>query len=426
MFFSRLRMQKSDRIDNHAGYSGMDGDRLESGAKERTILHVDMDAFYASVEQKERPWLEGKPVVVGGDPEKRRGVVTAASYAARKFGVTAGMPVLTAKRLCPHAIFLIGDYGGKYEYVSSICMRIFRQFTPWVEPHSIDEAFLDVTGCERLFGPPHQLARKLKDKIKKELGLTCSVGIAPNKLLAKLASSLNKPDGLTVIPRDRAEEILKPLGVSSICGIGDKAAKALSGLGLHTLGELASYPAEVLKGKFGKNGEWLHLAARGIDHSPVSYWTAAEKSIGHGRTLAQDIWKPEQVLSVLLSLSSMVARRLRASGVVGRTVTLRVRYSDFVNLTRSETVHSPTDSEHVILKVAQKLALGLGVTTKKIRLLEVRVTNLSRDPDSPQTKLPLAECRNRTKEIYPVMDKIRDRFGESSIRWAGADSFVWD
>jgi DNA polymerase-4 len=172
------------------------------------------------VEQKERPWLEGEPVVVGGDPEKRRGVVTAASYPARIFGIRAGMPLVDAKRLCPHAIFLTGSYGGKYEFVSSQIRRIFYRFTPAVEPYSIDEAFLDITGCERLFGPPEKLARDLKESIRRELGLTCSVGIAPNKLLAKLASGLSKPDGLTVIPKDKVMEILSPLRVERLCGIG--------------------------------------------------------------------------------------------------------------------------------------------------------------------------------------------------------------
>ena len=424
MVFPGQRVGTSDRIDSDRPGSGMDADRFEVGAKERTILHVDMDAFYASVEQSERPWLDGKPVIVGGDPEMRRGVVTAASYAAREYGVRAGMPILTARRLCPHAIFLVGDYEGKYKHISSICMRIFRQFTPRVEPHSIDEAFLDVTGSQRLFGQPHHLARKLKDKIKTELGLACSVGVAPNKLLAKLASSMDKPDGLTIIPRDRVEEMLKPLKVSRICGIGDKATRALSGLGVHTLGDLASYPAEVLRDKFGKNGEWLHLVSRGIDHSPVCHWTVREKSIGHGRTLPHDISRPEQILSVLLSLSTMVARRLRARGLAGRTITLRMRYSDFMTLTRSETVHSPTDSEHVISKAAYKLASGLGTPTRKIRLLEVRVSHLAEDPYSLQPALPLDEYRNRKRKVYPVMDRIRDRFGESSIRWAGAAPFI--
>jgi DNA polymerase-4 len=424
MIFPKLRRQEPKWIDNGSPCSGRDTAQLASNAKERTILHVDMDAFYASVEQKNRPWLEGKPVVVGGDPQMRRGVVTAASYAARKYGINAGMPILTAKRLCPHAIFLIGNYGGKYEYVSSLCMQIFHQFTPWIEPYSIDEAFLDVTGGDRLFGPADRLAKKLKNKIKKELGLTCSVGIAPNKLLAKLASSLNKPDGLTVIPKDQAREILKPLEVTRICGIGDKAAKLLSGLGIHTLGELASYPEEILTRKFGKNGEWFHLVAMGIDHSPVFSRTVAEKSIGHGRTLPQDISDPQQIFSVLLSLSSMVARRLRARGLAGRTVTLRVRYSDFVNLTRSETILSPTDSEHDISKIAQNLASGVTSPGRKVRLLEVRMSHLAREGHSLQRCLPLAEFGNKKGEVYPVMDRIRDKFGEGSIRWAGAAEYI--
>ena len=394
--------------------------------KEPVILHVDMDAFFASVEQKERPWLVGEPVVVGGDPQKRHGVVTAASYAAREYGIKAGMPLATAKRLCPHAIFLIGTDQDKYEYMSSRIMRIFYQFTPEVEPYSIDEAFLDITGCERLFGPPVQLAKKLKERIKKQLGLSCSVGIGPNKLLAKLASSLNKPDGLTLIPKDRIKEILSPLEVTKLCGIGDKTAKTLFSLGIHTLGELASYPVEVLKRKFGKNGEWLHFVANGIDpaNGGVISQTIPEKSMGHERTLPQDIADPEQISSVLLALCGMVARRLRQKRLQGRTITLRVRYSDFVSLTRSETIAPPTDSEHVILKVAGKLALDIGSGIRRVRLLGVSVSHLTKDGQSQQMSLPFVDYIDKRGKVYSVMDRIRDKFGEESIRWAGAAIFV--
>lgn len=396
----------------------------QHGGKEAVILHVDMDAFFASVEQKERPWLAGEPVVVGGDPEKRRGVVTAASYAARKYGIKAGMPLLTARRRCPHAIFLIGTDLDKYEYISSRVMRIFYQFTPQVEPYSIDEAFLDVTGCERLFGTPLQLAGKLKERIREQLGITCSVGIAPNKLLAKLASSLNKPDGLTLISKDRTEEILSPLEVTKLCGIGGNTAKVLSRLGIHTLGELACYPVEVLRRKFGKWGEYLHLMANGIDHSPVFSQDIAEKSMGHGRTLPKDISHPEEIDSVLLALSTMVARRLRAKGFAGRTVTLRVRYSDFVGFTRAETLASPTNSEHLISRVAAKLAAHIASGPRKVRLLGVSVSQLSRDEHIRQMSLPLAEYTDKREEVYSVMDRIRDRFGERSIGWAGASAFI--
>ena len=397
---------------------------MGSMRKEPVILHVDMDAFFASVEQKERPWLVGKPVVVGGDPQKRHGVVTAASYVAREYGIKAGMPLVTAKRLCPHAIFLIGTDGDKYEYMSSRFMRIFYQFTPEVEPYSIDEAFLDITGCERLFGPPVQLAKRLKEEIKRQLGLSCSVGIAPNKLLAKLASSLNKPDGLTLIPRDKIKETLNPLKVTELSGIGDKTARILFSLGIHTLGELASYPVEVLKRKFGKNGEWLHLVANGIDHSPVISQSIIEKSMGHERTLPEDISDPEEINSVLLALCDMVARRLRQKRFVGRTITLRLRYSDFVSLTRSETIARPTDSEHVIFRVAQTLALGAGSGVRRVRLLGVSVSHLTKDGQSQQMSLPLVDYIDKRKKVYSVMDRIRDRFGEESIRWAGAAIFV--
>jgi len=388
--------------------------------RELVILHVDMDAFFASVEQKERPWLLGKPVVVGGDPQKRCGVVSAASYSAREYGIKAGMSIFAAKRLCPHAVFLIGIQGEKYEYVSSRLVEIFSQFTPQVEPYSIDEAFMDITGCERLFGPPAELAKKLKEKIRRELGLSCSVGIAPNKLLAKLASSMNKPDGLTIIPQDKIREILNPLDVTELCGIGSRTAKVLSSLGIHTVGELASYPVEVLERRFGKVGEWLHFMALGIDCSPVISHGIPEKSMGHSRTLPKDIDDPEEIASVLLSLSSMVARRLRRGGCVGRTITLRLRYSDFFSLTRSETIPSLTDSEHVIFKVALKLALGLVSGIRKVRLLGVSVSHLTNDQLSLQTSLPLVEYIDRKKEAYLVMDKIRDKFGEESVRWAGA------
>jgi len=421
---SKLRMHKSDETGDCLASPDISKAQCKYTPKEPVILHVDMDAFFASVEQKERPWLVGKPVVVGGDPQKRHGVVAAASYAAREYGIKAGMPLFTARRLCPHAIFLIGRHQDKYEYISSRLVRIFYQFTPQVEPYSIDEAFLDITSCEKLFGPPLQLAMKLKEKIKKQLGLSCSVGIAPNKLLAKLASSLNKPDGLTFIPKDKVKEILSPLEVAKLCGIGDKTAKILSSLGIHTLGELGSYPVEVLKRKFGKNGEWLHLVANGIDHSPVISQAPPERSMGHERTLPQDISEPEQISSVLLALCGMVARRLRAKRFVGGTITLRVRYSDFVSLTRSETIARPTNSEHVILKVAQKLALGVESGIRRVRLLGVSVSHLTKDGQSQQTSLPFVEYIEKRKKVYSVMDRIRDKFGEGSIRWAGAASFI--
>jgi DNA polymerase-4 len=408
------------RTHDYAGSLDSGQAVCQSPRKERVILHVDMDAFYASVEQKERPWLEGKPVVVGGDPEKRRGVVTAASYAARKHGIKAGMPLVTAKRLCPHAVFLIGSYGGKYEYVASRLREIFYQFTPAVEPYSIDEAFLDITGCERLFGSPVELAKKLKAKIGTEIGLCCSIGIAPNKLLAKLASSLNKPDGLNVISEAKARETLCPLPVSKLCGIGEKTAKILSNLGIHTLGEIATYPLEVLKGKLGKGGDWLHLASQGIDNVPVFSGSVAEKSMSHERTLSRDVSEPEAIRGVLLALSTMVARRLREKGIKGQTVTAKIRFSDFLTITRSDTISNPTDSEHDICGAAIRLVLGPGSGVRNIRLLGVSVSRLTESGQSSQMLLPLPEYADKRREVYSTIDRIRDRFGERSIGWAGA------
>jgi DNA polymerase-4 len=455
--------------------------------KERIILHVDMDAFFASVEQKERPWLEGKPVIVGGDPQKRRGVVSAASYPARKYGVGAGMPLALAKTLCPHATFIILTDMEKYSYISSQLVKIFYHFTPVVEPFSIDEAFLDITGCQRLFGTPYQLevcpdgftlnglrrapvcpdrhpsgwvkrlAQKLKNEIKNEVGLPCSVGIAPNKLLAKLASSLNKPDGLTIISKDRVKETLYPLKVGKLWGIGEKTSKLLSKFGIRTVGDLASYPVEVLKNQFGKVGVWLHLMANGIDDSAVLVDVPIEKSMGHEHTLPKDTKDPDEIFSVLLSLSTMVARRLRQKRFQGRTVTLKLRYSDFVTLTRSETIPKPTDSEHKIYQVAKNLALNqygsgqgsglkpqgtevviqnscLDLGIRKARLLGVSVSNLVRDDFSLQISFPFPQYYDKNgsttfilnevegltinREVYSAMDKIKDKFGEDSVMWA--------
>lgn len=425
---------------------------------ERIILHVDMDAFFASVEQRERPWLEGKPVIVGGDPQKRHGVVSSASYPARKYGVKAGMPLFLARKLCPHATFIILRDVEKYNDISSQLVEIFYHFTPVVEPFSIDEAFLDITGCQRLsrslgleIGAPYQsygskvgpevcpngwvlrLAKELKSEINKELGLSCSVGVAPNRLLAKLASSLNKPDGLTIISKDKVKNTLYPLEVGKLWGIGEKTCKVLSKFGIRTVGDLSSFPVEVLKNEFGKVGEWLHLIANGVDDSPILAKPTLEKSMGHEHTLPKDTNDPDEISSALFSLSSMVARRLRQKRFQGRTVTLKLRYSDFVTLTRSETIPKPTDSEHKIYQVAKGLVSYLDLGIRKARLLGVSVSNLVRDKSSLQTFLPFCEfCTLRSeyydkngsapltikREVYSVMDKIKDKFGEDSVRWA--------
>ena len=416
--------------------------------KERIILHVDMDAFFASVEERERPWLSGKPLIVGGDPEKRRGVVSSASYPARKYGVRAGMPLVLAKRLCPCATFITLTDAEKYSLISSQLVEIFYRFTPVVEPFSIDEAFLDVTGCQRLYrslgfdiSTSHQasesqfgleswvmrLARKLKSEVKNELGLTCSIGIAPNKLLAKLGSSLNKPDGLTIISKDKVKKTLYPLEVGNLWGIGEKTERVLSKFGIRTVGDLASFPVEVLKSRFGKVGGWLHLVANGIDDSPVSVQSPEEKSMGHGHTLPKDTNDLDEISSVLLSLSSMVARRLRQKGFLGRTVTLKLRYSDFVTLTRSETIPKPTDSEHRIYQVAKKLTLNhlgseLNMSIRKVRLLGVSVSNLLTQAGL-QTSFPFPEYYDKKGEVYSVLDKIKDKFGENSIGWATSQIF---
>jgi DNA polymerase-4 len=274
------------------------------------------------------------------------------------------------------------------------------------------------------------LAQKLKSEIKNQLGLSCSVGIAPNKLLAKLASSLNKPDGLTIISKDEIKKTLSPLEVGKLWGIGEKTQKTLLKFGIRTVGDLASYPVEVLKNQsrrrirdpecfsgFGKVGEQLHLIANGIDDSPVLIENPPEKSMGHEHTLPKDTNDPDEISSVLLSLSSMVGRRLRQKRFQGKTVTLKLRYSDFVTLTRSETIPQPTDSEHKIYKVAKKLASNLDLGIRKARLLGISVSNLVTHMGL-QTFFPFSEYYDRKGEVYSVMDKIKDKFGEDSVTWA--------
>ncbi len=305
----------------------------------RSILHLDLDAFYASVEVLDRPELRGKPVIVGGD--ERRGVVAAASYEARKSGVHSAMPTATAKRLCPKGIFLPVRMS-RYAEMSDTVFAIYRRFTPLVEPLSIDEAFLDVTGCERLFGGAEEVARKIKAAVREETGLTVSAGVAPNKFLAKIASDLGKPDGLTVVPPGGEQDFLDPLPVGKLWGVGKVTEEALLGRGIRTIGDLRRSSRETLVRTFGAHGEHLHELARGIDDRPVETEREA-KSVGHEDTYDHDLRDRGAMRRELLSLSDRVSSRLRHGGIKGKTVTLKVKYHDFVQVTRAITLSDPTD-----------------------------------------------------------------------------------
>ncbi|RJR39639.1 MAG: DNA polymerase IV, partial [Desulfobacteraceae bacterium] len=340
--------------------------------RERSIIHLDMDAFYPAVEVLDNPELKGKPVIVGGS--RNRGVVSSASYEARKFGVHSAQPIARAVRLCPHGIFLPVRMH-RYAEISGQVFGIFRRFTPLVEPLSIDEAFLDVTGCTRLFGTPVEIARKIKEQVVKETGLTVSAGVAPSKFVAKIASDMEKPDGLTVVTAETVREFLDPLPVGKMWGVGKVTQEALAKLNIRTFRDLRRMDARVLEHAFGKHGGKMRLLAMGMDDREVEVEHEA-KSIGHEDTYDQDILDLDLAGEELLSLSHRVGRRLRAEGLKGKTVTLKVKYSDFVLITRAVTLKSPTDDGFDIFSAVSGLLPKTQVGRRPVRLLGVSVSHL--------------------------------------------------
>jgi DNA polymerase-4 len=333
---------------------------------------MDMDAFFAAVEQKRHPELIGKPVVIGGsgDPT-RRGVVSTASYEARKYGIHSAMPLRTAYKLCPHAIFLPVDYG-EYSSVSGIIKDMLKGISPIMEDVGIDEAFLDISDIDK---PSEEIAREIKKKIKDSTELTCSIGIATNKLLAKIASDMQKPDGLTIMTEKDIESRIWPLSVRKLWGVGPKTEAYLRGKGINTIGELASIPLKDLTEEFGNSyGSYLYYASKGIDESPiVTHWEP--KSTSREVTFERDIEKWQEIAGNIAQLSREVADDLRKSGYKGRTVTLKIRFSDFKTITRAKTLPEPTYSVDEIRKAAFD-CLGRVEISKRIRLLGVRVSNL--------------------------------------------------
>jgi DNA polymerase-4 len=377
------------------------------------IIHIDMDAFFAAIEQQANPDLKGKPVIVCGDPDGR-GVVATASYEARVFGVRSAMPVREARRLCPQAILVRGRHS-LYGQVSNSLLETYRKYTPAVEPFSIDEAFLDVTGCERLHGDAFEITRKIKTEVREGFGLSCSVGIAPCKLLAKMASDMEKPDGLTVIRSKDIADVIWPLPVRKLCGVGEKTSQTLESLGIRTIGALAKTPVELLTEKFGEPGRLLKNMASGIDNSRVnpSIWEMP-KSIGHETTLRDDSGDEGFILTCILSLSQQVGRRLRQQKLVARTVTLKLRYSDFTTLTRANTFSFFTCLDEDIYRTAKGLFLSHWNRARKIRLVGVTVSSLSAKDDFMR-QLALFEEDEKRRRVTTAMDKVRDRFGENAI-----------
>ena len=388
----------------------------EATAKPRVIIHVDMDAFYASVEVMDHPELKGTPVIVGGSVESR-GVVTAASYEARVYGVHSAMSSARAHRLCPHGIYLEPRMD-RYAEVSRDIRRVLDDFTPIVEPISIDEAFLDVTGSQALFGSGPDIGRTIKQRIRGEIGLIASVGVAPNKYLAKLASDLEKPDGFVVITQDEAEARLAPLPVSRLWGIGKKTEPNFITAGLKTIGDVARASDELLERLAGAYAPRLKQLARGLDDRDVVA-DAEAKSIGAENTFARDIADDARLREELDALAERVARRARADGMVGFTVNLKARYADFTTVTRAKTLPDATSDSVVIRDTARELLeVRLDRNGRALRLLGVSLSNLAHaeevTPDLFSTIACTVVSRNRTLDV--VMDKIRKRFGASAVR----------
>lgn len=376
------------------------------------ILHVDMDAFYASVEERDRPELAGKAVIVGGNP-RGRGVVAAANYEARKFGVHSAMPSSQAYRLCPHAVVLRPEMK-KYAAVSRHIREIFHRFTPLVEPLSLDEAFLDVAGSVQLFGSPSEIGRQIQSAIRDETRLAASVGVAPNKFLAKLASDLDKPNGFVVVDPGRVDEFLEPLPVKRLWGVGKAAQSRLQRLNVGTIGQLKQLSEEVLRSNFGKSGAQLWRLAHGIDHRKVVPDHQA-KSISNETTFDVDIADVETLRSWLMQLTEQVARRLRQNGLKGKTVQLKIRYSDFRTLTRAQTLPVPTDVTDEIWKTADDLLTNrLPETGLPIRLLGIGVTGLTGEAGAQQ-QLFADEEHDRRSRLDKAADAIAGKFGAGAV-----------
>ncbi len=381
----------------------------------RIIFHIDMDAFFAAIEELDNPSLRGKPVVVGADPKggRGRGVVSTANYEARKYGIHSAMPISEAYRRCPHAVFL-PVRGERYHEVSRTIMSLLREYTPLVEPVSIDEAFLDMTHSPRLFGPVEQVAMDLKRRIREVTGgLTASVGVAPNKFLAKVASDLEKPDGLVVVPEEGVEDFLWPLPVSRLWGVGERTEPLLESLGIRTIGDLARYPREELVRRFGAWGHQLWELAHGRDDRPVvPTWRA--KSISQEHTFERDVDDPEVMTQTLVDLVDGVTRQMRDEGVRGRTVTLKIRLEDFSTFTRSRTLDEPTNRFSEVSRVVLELFERFDRRGQKVRLLGVGVSNFERG-GRQLTFLEQLEEEHKDK-VDEIVDLVRRKFGESAIR----------
>lgn len=381
----------------------------------RQILHVDMDAFFAAVEQRDRPELRGKPVLVGGAGP--RGVVSAASYEARPFGCRSALPMATALRLCPEAV-VIPVRAGRYREVSRQVFRVFEEFSPLVEPLSVDEAFLDLTGTEALFGPAEAAARRLKERVREETGLTASVGVAPNKFLAKLASDLRKPDGLVVVREEAVQAFLDPLPVERLWGVGRATLEKFHRLGVRTVADVRRQLPERLRGEFGSAGEHFWRLAQGLDDRPVSPDHQA-KSISHETTFGEDVDDLEHLKTVVVHQTEDVAYRLRRHGLYTRTVQLKLRIPDFSTYTRSTTLPEPTQVTEPLCRAALEiLDAWWRERPGPLRLIGVGAGNLT-GADGLQPSLFAEADDGARKRLDTALDRLRERFGADAVRRRG-------
>ncbi len=380
----------------------------------RTILHVDMDAYFAAVEQRDHPEYRGKPVIVGSDPKqgKGRGIVATCSYEARKFGVHSAQPISQAWQRCPHGVYVRGDMA-KYVRVSGRIMSILLEFTDLVEQVSIDEAFLDVTGSRRLLGSGIDIARRIKARIVQDQGLTASVGVAANKFVAKVASDLEKPDGMVVVEPGREEAFLAPLPIRRLWGVGAKTEAMLEGCGIRLIGDLARLDRAELVRRFGKGGDHLWHLSRGMDDRAVSP-EEGFKSIGHETTFERDTDDRQVLHDTLLGLTEKVAQRLRANQSRGRTVTVKLREADFSTTTRRVTLPAPADTTERIFPVAWKLLQSLIRTGKRVRLIGIYASNLALPEEQGQLAL-FDESPKKDRRLATAVDDITRRYGEKAI-----------
>lgn len=378
-------------------------------ARESTILHVDMDAFFASVTERDHPELKGKAVVIGAGV---RGVVTSANYEARKFGIKAAMPVGRAQRLAPHAIFIPPDHK-RYSEVSEHVMEIFHSFTPLVEPISLDEAFLDVTKAKRLLGDGRAIATAIRAKVEAQEGITCSVGIASSKFIAKLASQRCKPNGILEIPDERVLTFLHPLPVSALWGVGPKTNEALVRLGLHTVGDIAQTPEQTLIRALGQAaGQSLYELAWGRDDRDVIP-EEPDKCISAAETFDRDIDDPEIIAKEILRMCERASSRMRERSLFAKTITLKIRFADFTTINRSKTLPLPIDTTHEIYEIAKGLYEALSIGRARIRLVGVSLENLHTDSHE---QLILGARESSWRELQGGIDAAKARFGSDSVR----------